>query len=368
MSSISSTLRCSALALAALISQPVSAWWCYGHVLVAEIARLSVTDDVNAKVDDYIKFLRETADFPKCGPNYVACACWADDLKGDGLRAMAQWHYINIPVFEPKSYVPPGGRPTEYLSASDGNVANKIESLEKTASEGAHYSDSKLNKWEMSFAIANLIHFIGDVHQPLHAATLYSSNFPTGDEGGNKFAISCSDSKITELHAIWDSMCLTHTADPTRPFDSSTTSQVTSDAQALIAQYKSTFSEHQTKVYQGMIMANESWKLAETSAYRSSTPQNELQPGASLTPDNYLNACTTVAQSQVTLAGLRLASEFTYLFGPRKAGEKKYLSEEHDADTIVSRFRARYGFRSMSPLAEKFLRNQTHFKHQLQFD
>ena len=38
-----------------------------------------------------------------------------------------------------------------------------------------------------------LIHFIGDLHQPLHIITMYSDNFlpPGGDNGGNSFLIQC---------------------------------------------------------------------------------------------------------------------------------------------------------------------------------
>lgn len=59
------------------------------------------------------------------------------------------------------------------------------------------------NPWEINQAIATitntraaeldkarqlrfLIHMVGDIHQPLHAATLYSNEFPRGDLGGNR--------------------------------------------------------------------------------------------------------------------------------------------------------------------------------------
>lgn len=364
----------------AAVSQPAAAWWCYGHVIVAEIARQSVTDEVNEKVDDYMAFLREKADFTKCGPNYVACACWADDLKSDGLFAMAQWHFINIPVFEPSDYVPPGGRPTVWLSPDDGNVARKIDTLEQTAGDGGHPDDTRQkrhhqkkhkrsrqshpNTWEMSFAVANLIHFFGDIHQPLHAATLYSSTFPTGDEGGNLFNVTANGSTVNELHAVWDSVCLTHTEELTRPLTASTTASVARDAKALIQEYKPTFTDQDIHVYQGLTMANESWEKAVTSSYLNGT----LKPNAELTAENYLTQCIKVARSQLTLAGLRLGSEFTYLFGEEtnnKNKKQKVISAEHDAETMINNLRQRYGYEVLSPVAEMFLRNSTHFKYNL---
>mmetsp|Transcript_28479 Transcript_28479/g.32571 ORF Transcript_28479/g.32571 Transcript_28479/m.32571 type:complete len:102 (-) Transcript_28479:132-437(-) len=48
---------------------------------------------------------------------------------------------------------------------------------------------------------------VEDLHQPLHAAALYSELFPSGDLGGNLFKVSYLDSKIRNLHQLWDS-CL----------------------------------------------------------------------------------------------------------------------------------------------------------------
>ena len=35
-----------------------------------------------------------------------------------------------------------------------------------------------------------LIHVIGDIHQPLHASTFFSDEYPDGDMGGNKFYVT----------------------------------------------------------------------------------------------------------------------------------------------------------------------------------
>lgn len=51
----------------------------------------------------------------------------------------------------------------------------------------------------------NLIHFVGDVHQPLHSADRYTRQYPSGDRGGNDFPIEYDDD-IKELHALWDSV------------------------------------------------------------------------------------------------------------------------------------------------------------------
>lgn len=53
-----------------------------------------------------------------------------------------------------------------------------------------------------------LIHVVGDIHQPLHAAALFdetSKEFEHGDDGWNKFKIKyAKDAKLTNLHFLFD--------------------------------------------------------------------------------------------------------------------------------------------------------------------
>ena len=53
-----------------------------------------------------------------------------------------------------------------------------------------------------------LIHFLGDVHQPLHCATRFTADdFPKGDRGGNDFMIKLSGhSSAVALHTFWDDL------------------------------------------------------------------------------------------------------------------------------------------------------------------
>ena len=49
-----------------------------------------------------------------------------------------------------------------------------------------------------------MIHYVGDMHQPLHTVTRYAPDFKNGDMGGNLFMLTPKDN-INELHALWDS-------------------------------------------------------------------------------------------------------------------------------------------------------------------
>jgi len=48
-----------------------------------------------------------------------------------------------------------------------------------------------------------LIHYVGDVHQPLHAETMVDKTFPKGDLGGNFFSLPVHF-YTKNLHAVWD--------------------------------------------------------------------------------------------------------------------------------------------------------------------
>ena len=56
-----------------------------------------------------------------------------------------------------------------------------------------------------SLALRLLIHYIGDISQPLHALTRITKNRPSGDFGGNLFEIP-QQYDIANLHAVWDSL------------------------------------------------------------------------------------------------------------------------------------------------------------------
>ena len=56
-----------------------------------------------------------------------------------------------------------------------------------------------------SAALRLIIHYVGDLHQPLHASSRYDPEYPTGDRGGNSFKLPASDG-ISNLHAAYDSV------------------------------------------------------------------------------------------------------------------------------------------------------------------
>jgi hypothetical protein len=84
---------------------------------------------------------------------------------------------------------------------------------QKSIHEGTH-SDGHLDasqgpfiSWNLSdsFNLRLLIHYVGDIHQPLHAISRFNEDFPIGDRGGNEFTLPSKD-QVTNLHSLWDSV------------------------------------------------------------------------------------------------------------------------------------------------------------------
>src|SRR5262249_33646350 len=60
---------------------------------------------------------------------------------------------------------------------------------------------------DKAVAASWVFHLIGDIHQPMHAVSYFSSDkaFQTGDLGGNKFGVRVGNEKW-KLHAYWDDL------------------------------------------------------------------------------------------------------------------------------------------------------------------
>jgi len=60
--------------------------------------------------------------------------------------------------------------------------------------------------------LAWLIHLIGDVHQPLHTAQLFTREYPNGDRGGNEICIRVApNTAALDLHRLWDGLITSST-------------------------------------------------------------------------------------------------------------------------------------------------------------
>lgn len=290
--------------LAATIAAPANAWWCTGHMTVAQIAKNTMSSSAVSAVEEIVSNLSQEGPFPKT-PDFMQVACWADDLKSLGLDAMATWHFFNQP-YNPQNI--PIVNPEQ-----EENVVSVIMQLDKAAKSN---KDNKQG-WILGFAVANLIHFYGDIHQPLHVTDMFSTTYPNGDRGGNEETVYV-DGTQTKLHFIWDSICWEYNQELNRPLSSSDAATVTNLAQRLMNTYS--FTDAQKKEYNSTVMAIEGFNDAVQYAYPG------VYSGMTITQD-YLNACIPVAEARVALAGYRLGSQLEYMLG----------NYGHDADLFAKK-------------------------------
>ena len=263
-------------ALALLIPAPAMAWWEYGHETVAEIAQANVRPGTRAAVAALLRQQR-LLDTPTCPARTVEQASvWADCIKTLGPRfsyAMS-WHYQNVEVC----------KPFDLKSACrDGNcVSAQIER------QVALLKDRTLPPRERVQALALLIHFVGDLHQPLHAGD-------HGDLGGNrvKAAYGLYAPERLNLHAVWDGW-LAERAISTPP--------------ALVRAYPAA---ERTALAAGSIedWSRESWAASRDAAYATANAGDPCGPAPARArlDDATVARLVPVVRDLVTRGGLRLA-------------------------------------------------------------
>ena len=92
-----------------------------------------------------------------------------------------------------------------WLSETDGYSNSFVYSTVKS-----HVNNENQAK---SYALRLLIHYLGDIHQPLHATSRVDEKYPKGDAGGNFFRIEPKDT-AKNLHSVWDSVVFAYADTP----------------------------------------------------------------------------------------------------------------------------------------------------------
>ena len=284
------TLNTLIAALFLLATRAAFAWSDDGHELVAQIAFDRLTPAKQQKLSAIVATLSSG----KAPYNAVTVACWPDDIKWQ-RPGTKPWHYIDIPV--PSGPAP--GAP---------NVVTKLTEMVaqyKAADAGPRTQANRRRKAE---AIAFLIHFAGDIHQPLHAAEHAS------DGGGNAVTIA-NAAKGTNLHHFWDGAYGVRMASNSgnvvvpgnspRPITALETA-FRARVGAIVSQYPPGFNwNHLGQDYAAW--AQETHDKAVSIAYAGLKPSGMTSNPATVTPA-YVSEAKALAGKRIALAGYRLAA------------------------------------------------------------
>lgn len=266
-----------------------------GHMLTAQVALDSgiMSAASTAAVQALVDSLQPT--YPRTGASIAESACWADDLKAAATGEEASYHFIDLPIVRDALPVP---------VVPSVNVVSAITGGHTTAYSKLSASLDKA-RWTRF-----IIHFVGDVHQPLHAAELVSNEFPNGDAGGNLYKISLPPSfggNITELHALWDSGCGQWVDDLERPLNATGTAWVAAWASKAMAAWPASSLGPEIAITAPSAWANESYALASNVAYTA--PE-----APAIVPQAYLDTGAALSLKRIALGGYRLASLLEYIF------------------------------------------------------
>ena len=158
------------------------AWSANGHRIVGTLAQERLSPAAQADV------ARLLAAEPV--PTLAGVSTWADELRDtDEARAKltSTWHYMNFPRGD-CSYVPPRDCP-------DGKCV--IAAINR---QFLVLADRSRPDAERTEALKFLVHFVGDVHQPMHGAF-------ADDRGGNDYQVNYQG-KGYNLHSTWDRLIL----------------------------------------------------------------------------------------------------------------------------------------------------------------
>lgn len=156
-------------------------WGVTGHRTVGKIAEDHLTPKALAGVRDLL------------GSETLAdVSTWADQLRGNpDYRQTGPWHYINLPLG--LSYDEFKSRVENMLEA---NVYSALVNQLRLLTDSTVPRDKKVD------ALKFVVHFVGDLHQPMHISR-------AEDKGGNTIQLNF-DGQGTNLHALWDSKLIDH--------------------------------------------------------------------------------------------------------------------------------------------------------------
>lgn len=159
-----------------LMPGAASAWGRTVHSLIGELAERQLSEEARREVR---RLLIDEAE-----PTLAAVASWPDEVRGQpGWEWTAPMHYVK--------FLSDGCREVRPEHCHDGLCV--FGAIERYRSQLA---DRSLSRQQRAEALKFVVHFVGDIHQPLHAGY-------RDDRGGNQFQVNLGG-KGTNLHAVWD--------------------------------------------------------------------------------------------------------------------------------------------------------------------
>jgi hypothetical protein len=168
--------------LATSATGPALAWGPAGHRIAGDLAeqRLCLAARTN------VKSLGG-------GESLADLGLWADQIRDEPKwKSSRPWHYMNV------ADVPPGSGLAAARTAIDKFVhPREGDVLEALARFSKALADTKKPLDQRAEALRFVVHFVVDIHQPLHVGR-------ASDHGGNDVEVRAGNKAPVNLHHFWD--------------------------------------------------------------------------------------------------------------------------------------------------------------------
>ncbi len=146
-------------------------WGPTGHRTVGAIAESYLSPEVKQIIDDILD-----------GQSLALVSTFADEIKSDDrYKEFSPWHYVNFPF------------DSTYEKSPKSEKGDIIVAIKKCVEV---LKNKEATKDDKAFYLKMLVHFMGDLHQPLHIGL-------ADDRGGNTFQVQWFNEGVN-LHWVWD--------------------------------------------------------------------------------------------------------------------------------------------------------------------
>ncbi len=271
-----------------LYATPAYCWWETGHRVVARLAADHLTPAARTRLAQ----LLSVPDTPAAVADALAAAStWPDETKAQ--TKTGDWHYIDLALQDDKSDIPERCHHDNCVTARIRLFAAQL------ADHAANPGISDLD------ALRYLVHFVGDVHQPLHTVS-------DADLGGNCEHVDPPIDTASNLHAVWDGVIV----NAVNPSDRELAADLDRNLHSFSPQLQADLALGNQDDW-----AWESHKLAIRNVYQKLSiptepvlfPKNCHEAPLAVSnltlrlPSSYIDDMKPVIREQLTKAGLRLA-------------------------------------------------------------
>jgi hypothetical protein len=302
------------LILAALCLGAAS-WNLFAHSIVARIAELEMGTDEKGKAalkKVYATLSTLTKFFPETPDSLLEAAIIPDSLNFNYNGFLKFYHYKDFPEVYKNDDPNMPTSPMESVNA-DYAIESAVAIIKDSFNPEKEQKKIIKKGFVDSLMTRILIHVAGDVHQPLHASSLFSKylydgKIKDGDAGGNMiFILSPYDSNSNNLHSFWDNGLGIFPRADKFPYTEEDKAKIERFAQDLRTAFPQSYFGADVNQLNHTVWLTESARLASQIAYADIDIFPVIRP-------EYVVIGRRVSRERVTLAGYRLANLLRELF------------------------------------------------------